>query len=965
MSRRTGSWLGGLLLGNSEEQELDRFSIEHLRHLREVLIRNPVVTDANRDAIVETLRSIAELMVWGDQHDPKFLDYFLENNILQHFTHILQQRSNRRGEVAVQVLQTLSMLIQNIQSKTAIFYLFSNNHINEVVGMRFDFENEEVLGHYITLLKSISLKLNNNTVQFFFSNGLFPLYTEAVKLINHRDGMVRTAVRTLTLKVYHIRDPAVQTFVISQPANHYFTRLASYVADQCQVLDDLLSLLGGGSSTAIYNVDSCLAEVEDLLSYCNDILSAGANGLASLVLQCLWESFALPVIVEPLVTAVGSNQHNSQPQQVKGTSKLVHPVCALHVLERLLHVMSYTPFVDLLVSLLCRPPQTSMNVSPDATPSASDQASDRATDRVSSGHSASTSQPGSSPKECPKSPARNHAEAAPAADGVAGRPPPQPSPWLDLFALHEHSLAYRECFLAVLHGEDSQLTAAAVRALVAVVQSKAVSENVLAACGLLPVRRRRHQVLMDALVGGERSDPASLFGSPRSSSQSSSPERDTRRPHRRFPVPSSPSRNGSSSPSPQSPRHQQHPSDPPDPDTSYTNGFAQHKHHHQRTQGPLQQDGDDTRQHEGQVEQHAEASGQCVDALFGVLLQPLLPSTCLWHIGWLLSHLLAHAQSASSQLLPHQQRLLDQAAEMGQAGLVENLQGMWCDAVAVLVGWEWPHARRAIWQAGTASTAAAVQAWLQAIQVQELAQMSPGRDGSPQRGALSANAVSLSAEAAKHVLQSVHTFVALTQIQQILHTGEIGEQAPIPAVTESVLRSSELREGTTVSLDQQVTCSVAFAKGQERRVFFAIQGLPQADRALQGAAAQAALATAAATTVASVVLADPGQHSNAGTVLSLAPLLGANPEVDRSHPRWLHVHVRPHVRGLLKLLKGSSHGTVLMNIGRQLVDGHWVLSFATPQQAQYAQDMVVQHTARLRTLHGEAMLPMLTSSRIM
>ncbi len=62
-------------------------------------------------------------------------------------------------------------------------------------------------------------------------------------------------------------------------------------------------------------------------------------------------------------------------------------------------------------------------------------------------------------------------------------------------------------------------------------------------------------------------------------------------------------------------------------------------------------------------------------------------------------------------------------------------------------------------------------------------------------------------------------------------------------------------------------------------------------------------------------------------------------------------------------MQGSSHGTVLMNIGRQLVDGHWVLSFATPQQAQYAQDMVVQHTARLRALHGEAMLPMLTSSR--
>ena len=126
-------------------------------------------------------------------------------------------------------------MLQNIQSKIAIFYLFSNNHINEVVGMHFDFDDEEVLGHYITLLKSISLKLNKDTVQFFLDKGSFPLYTEAVKLVNHRDGMVRAAVRTLTLKVYHIRDPAVQSFVIRQPASHYFSRLATYVADQCQV----------------------------------------------------------------------------------------------------------------------------------------------------------------------------------------------------------------------------------------------------------------------------------------------------------------------------------------------------------------------------------------------------------------------------------------------------------------------------------------------------------------------------------------------------------------------------------------------------------------------------------------------------------------------------------------------------------------------------------------------------------
>ena len=55
--------------------------------------------------------------------------------------------------------------------------------------------------------------------------------------------------------------------------------------------------------------------------------------------------------------------------------------------------------------------------------------------------------------------------------------------------------------------------------------------------------------------------------------------------------------------------------------------------------------------------------------------------------------------------------------------------------------------------------------------------------------------------------------------------------------------------------------------------------------------------------MASVVLADPGQQHKSGLVLSLAPLMGAAAQVDSSHPKWLHVHVRPPVRGLLKLLK--------------------------------------------------------------
>ena len=50
----------------------------------------------------------------------------------------------------------------------------------------------------------------------------------------------------------------------------------------------------------------------------------------------------------------------------------------------------------------------------------------------------------------------------------------------------------------------------------------------------------------------------------------------------------------------------------------------------------------------------------------------------------------------------------------------------------------------------------------QAILVQELGSSRGGQGGAPQPGR-----GSQSAQAARHVLQAVHTFVALTQIQQV------------------------------------------------------------------------------------------------------------------------------------------------------------------------------------------------------
>ena len=60
----------------------------------------------------------------------------------------------------MQLLQTLSILIQNIDAGPSVFYLLSNDHINELIRHRFDFAHEEILAQYVSLLKAIALRLD-------------------------------------------------------------------------------------------------------------------------------------------------------------------------------------------------------------------------------------------------------------------------------------------------------------------------------------------------------------------------------------------------------------------------------------------------------------------------------------------------------------------------------------------------------------------------------------------------------------------------------------------------------------------------------------------------------------------------------------------------------------------------------------------------------------------------------------
>ncbi|CAF3974262.1 unnamed protein product [Adineta steineri] len=67
-------------------------SLENLKYLYGVLSRNPTISDANRDLLIETLRFISEILLWGDQNDTSVFDVFLERGMLTFFLNYMRQK---------------------------------------------------------------------------------------------------------------------------------------------------------------------------------------------------------------------------------------------------------------------------------------------------------------------------------------------------------------------------------------------------------------------------------------------------------------------------------------------------------------------------------------------------------------------------------------------------------------------------------------------------------------------------------------------------------------------------------------------------------------------------------------------------------------------------------------------------------------------------------------------------------
>lgn len=106
-------------------------------------------------------------------------------------------------QINLQIIKSFSVLILNTTNMTTLYYLFSNNFINQIISNDYEKYDEDFLSYYINFLKSLVQKMDQTTVQFFFHKqyNSFPLLQSALKFYNHSDPMVKNTVRNIVLTI--------------------------------------------------------------------------------------------------------------------------------------------------------------------------------------------------------------------------------------------------------------------------------------------------------------------------------------------------------------------------------------------------------------------------------------------------------------------------------------------------------------------------------------------------------------------------------------------------------------------------------------------------------------------------------------------------------------------------------------------------------------------------------------------
>lgn len=279
--------------GQRDTREVGPIYLERLRVLHTTVLNVSAAYAVSAGDIVDALKQLAELVIWGDVNDyDAIFEYFCEENLMEFLTTVLPKSPFK--VVRIQLIQTMSMMIHNLENERTLYFLLSNNYINTLITTSDLYSGGDISSWAASLLKTLSGLLNSTTIKFFYQEGNenFPLLEESLKLLSSSDSMKCAHVMTIILNIMRINDPSVTRYILER--SHILAQLALYLRTCWRRLNRQIkrSTLESVGQTETILLTTC----DDVFQFLQDVMDLANDDINKVLLQRIFTTCFFPLV---------------------------------------------------------------------------------------------------------------------------------------------------------------------------------------------------------------------------------------------------------------------------------------------------------------------------------------------------------------------------------------------------------------------------------------------------------------------------------------------------------------------------------------------------------------------------------------------------------------------------------------------------------------------------------------------
>ena len=286
------------------EEKMKATNLNEIReNLAKLLTKN--LKNEEIDILNKCLGEIQGYLLVADRKNLKeYFDYFCQLNFLDLFNNFFEKRIEA---ITFSMLEMVSFLTINIQNQELLEYIYSKKYPTRIAGQNMNLidklisldtkKNEEYLTYQINFIKSLTLKMNINSLNYFYDSNInqFPILTKSLSLYNYSDPLIRNVVKNIFLAIIKIKNDNLREFLISFPINLYYSNIVFQLKNTIMKLC-LIDLGDDNGTKSFGKLQKEHDFIVDTIFYIADLLSLDIEKINYILINCLLNEIIFPLI---------------------------------------------------------------------------------------------------------------------------------------------------------------------------------------------------------------------------------------------------------------------------------------------------------------------------------------------------------------------------------------------------------------------------------------------------------------------------------------------------------------------------------------------------------------------------------------------------------------------------------------------------------------------------------------------